>query len=179
MSSKFTILPQAGPKPAPPQVPRVGPSRAPWEARVSFLPPPPREALPELSLPPSRAPLLQPGQHSAQPGLPHAPGEHEARRGAGAVGHAPWQGRSTWPPAHAKQRFAYGELGAWGRGRGCYRGGSRPCATPVCPNLAWRPLPTRCDPDSWSSSPFLGTLFRWITQLGPSFCLDRLPKCKR
>lgn len=39
MGSRFTILPQAGPKPAPPQVPRGCPSLAPGEARVSFLPP--------------------------------------------------------------------------------------------------------------------------------------------
>ena len=37
MDSRFTILPQAGPKPAPPQAPRLCPSRAPCEARVSFL----------------------------------------------------------------------------------------------------------------------------------------------
>lgn len=43
------------------------------------------------------------------------------------------------------------------------------------PGLAASPHRARCDPDSWSSSPFLGTLFRRITQLGPNFCLDRLP----
>lgn len=39
IGSRFTILPQAGPKPAPPQVPRCCPSLAPGEARVSLLPP--------------------------------------------------------------------------------------------------------------------------------------------
>lgn len=37
MGSRFTILPQEGPKPAPPQVPRCCPSLAPGEARVSHL----------------------------------------------------------------------------------------------------------------------------------------------
>lgn len=43
-------------------------------------------------------------------GLAHSPGEHAAR--GGGLGHAPWQGPRAWPRAHAKQGFAYVELGA-------------------------------------------------------------------
>lgn len=57
-------------------------------------------------------------------GLAHSPGEHAAR--GGGLGHAPWQGPRAWPRAHAKQGFAYVELGA-GRGVSrCCRGGSGP-----------------------------------------------------
>lgn len=57
-------------------------------------------------------------------GLAHSPGEHAAR--GGGLGHALWQGPRAWPWAHAKQGFAYVELGA-GRGVSkCCRGGSGP-----------------------------------------------------
>lgn len=56
-SSRFTILPQAGPRPAPPQAPCVGPSRAPCEARV---PPPSPPLLPGRLRPAAAALQLLP-----------------------------------------------------------------------------------------------------------------------
>lgn len=81
----------------------AGPPGKPGSPSSRPRPPPLWEPLPGPSLPLSRASLLQHGQHSAWPGLPHTPGEHAARRGAGAASHAPWQGPRAWPRAHAKQ----------------------------------------------------------------------------
>lgn len=74
-----------------------------------------------------------------RPGLAHSPGEHAAR--GGGLGHAPWQGPRAWPWAHAKQRFAYMELGARRGVSKCCRGESRPRGTPVCRDPAWQSLP--------------------------------------
>lgn len=106
MGSRFTILPQAGPKPAPPQAPRVCPSLAPGEARVSCLPPPAATAAGAAAgavaaaVARSAARSRPPGQHSARRDC-HTPQVSTPRGGRGPRATPP--GRAPAPGPGPRQ----------------------------------------------------------------------------
>lgn len=103
-------------------------------------------------------------------GLAHSPGEHEAR--GGGLGHAPWQGPRAWPWAHAKQGFAYVELGA-GR-EGCQ--GAAGAGPDPEEHLSVETPPDSPSPSRPQRLLLPGQLALWGT---PGFCLVGLKKSKR
>lgn len=172
MGSRFTILPQAGPKPAPPQVPRCCPSLAPGEASVSLLLPSAAAAASHYRSGCHLGRALRCSGPGSTPrtGLAHSPGEHAAR--GGGLGHAPLAGPPRLAPGPCKTGICIRGTGGRERGVKVLPGRVRTLRNTCLsrPRLAILPHLALSSSRSWGSLPFGGT---------PGFCQVGLKKSKQ